>query len=171
MQIKKILKEIKKNFNIFNRIRWKIYSKLSKVDFVGAIGNRSVSDSGHYVASVQKALSNYKNFTKFKLDPRYQEILEHCSYEQGKAYLEIIRTESPELITKIDIYKENDLVGGATTYEYKDIGTISPSTLRYLKVASDIKKLFGENIGDRIAEIGVGSSDAIDKWFLLKILM
>ena len=154
--MKKFLKEIKKPINMFNKLRWRIFLKLSKVDFVGAIGNRSVSDSGPYVASVQKALSNYKNFTKFKLDPRYQAILEHCSYEQGKAYLEIIRTESPELITKIDIFKENDLIGGATTYEYEDIGTISPSTLRYLKVASDIKKLFGENVGDRIAEIGIG---------------
>jgi len=152
----KILKAIKNPTRAFNILKGEIYSKLGQVDFVGAIGNRSVSDTGPYVASVQKALSNYKNFTKFKLDPRYQAILEHCSQEQGKAYLEIIKTESPALITNIDIFKENDFIGGATTYEYKDIGAISPSTLRYLKVASDIKNIFGETIGDRIAEIGVG---------------
>lgn len=152
----KFLKAINNPTRALNILKGKIYSKLSRVDFVGAIGNRSVSDKGPYVASVQKALSNYKNFTKFKLDPRYQAILEHCSQEQGKAYLEIIKTESPALITNIDIFKENDFIGGATTYEYKDIGAISPSTLRYLKVASDIKNMFGETIGDRIAEIGVG---------------
>ena len=152
----KILKAIKNPSRAFNILKGKIYSKLGQVDFVGANGNRSVSDTGPYVASVQKALSNYKNFTKFKLDPRYQAILEHCSQEQGNAYLEIIKTESPALITNIDISKENDLIGGAITYEYKGIGAISPSTLRYLKVASDIKNIFGETIGDRIAEIGVG---------------
>jgi hypothetical protein len=127
------------------------------LDFVGAIGNRSVSDTGPYIASVQKAISNYKAFTKFKCDPRYQAILEHASKEQGDAYLEIIKSQSPSLITKINSFKENDLVGGATTYEYKGIGSISPSTLRYLKVASDSRKIFfGEFIGERVAEIGVG---------------
>lgn len=153
---RKILKSIKNPTHAFNILRGKIYLKFSQVDFVGAFGNRSLSDTGPYLASVQKALSNYKNFKKFKLDPRYQAILEHCSQEQGKAYLEIIKTESPALITNIDIFKENDFIGGATTYVYKDIGAISPSTLRYLKVASDIKNIFGETIGDRVAEIGVG---------------
>jgi hypothetical protein len=152
----KILKVLKNLTRAFNIRRGNIYSKFSQVDFVGAFGNRSLSDSGPYIASVQKALRSYKNFTKFKLDPRYQAILEHCSQEQGKAYLEIIKTESPALITKIDIFKENDFIGGATTYEYIDIGAISPSTLRYLKVTSDIINIFGETLGDRIAEIGVG---------------
>jgi putative sugar O-methyltransferase len=152
----KILKAIKNPIRALCVIKGLIYSKLSEVDFVGAIGNRSVSDSGPYVASVQKALSSYKNFSKFKLDTRYQAILEHCNQDQGKAYLEIIKLESPSLLSKIDLFKENDLIGGATTFEYKDIGRISPSTLRYIKVTSDIRNLFGEIIGDRIAEIGVG---------------
>jgi putative sugar O-methyltransferase len=152
----KILNAIKNPISAFLKLRWKIYLKFSQVDFVGAIGNRSVSDTGPYVASVKKALSNYRNFTKFKLDPRYQTILEHCSQEQGKAYLELIKKESPELIKNIELFKENDLIGGSTTYEYEGIGLVSPSTLRYIKVTSDIKNIFGEEIGDRIAEIGVG---------------
>jgi putative sugar O-methyltransferase len=154
LKILKALKNLKLSINTLKTI---ITSKLGRVDFVGAIGNRSESESGpYYLASVQKAISNYKNFSKFKLDPRYQAILEHCTQEQGEAYLKIIKTESPTLISKINIFKENDIIGGAKTYNYKDIGAISPSTLRYLKVASDISNIFGETIGDRIAEIGVG---------------
>jgi hypothetical protein len=41
-------------------------------------------------------------------------------------------------------------------YEYKSIGLISPTTLRYIKVASDLKMLFGEHIGESIVEIGCG---------------
>jgi putative sugar O-methyltransferase len=127
-----------------------------KFDYIGHEGNRSNSDDGHYVASVKKAVSNYSAFRKFKRDPRYQAILEHASKEQGDKCLEIIRSESPYLLDVIETFKINDLVGGATTYEFDGIGSISPSTLRYLKVASDLKNIFGEEIGDRVAEIGCG---------------
>ena len=125
-------------------------------DFSGAVGNRSESDVGSYLASVHNALSGYRQFSNFKQDLRYQQILEHTSKEQADQYLKIIERESPDLIACIDSFKINDLVGGATTYEFRGIGSMSPSTLRYLKVASDLKKYFGESIGERIAEIGVG---------------
>lgn len=127
-----------------------------KQEFVGAAGNRSDSDNGRYVASVQEAVRDYNAFNNFKRDPRYQEILEHVSYEHGKMYLNIIESESPDLLLDIDSYKDNDLIGGATTYEYPNVGQISANTLRYIKVASDIRNLFGSDIGDKIAEIGVG---------------
>ena len=137
-------------------IKLKLLTKFKQFDFVGAIGNRSVCDNGKYVASVNEAISSYKAFSKFKRDPRYQAILEHVTYQQGHAYLEIIKSQSPSFLFKIDVFKANDLVGGAKLHEYEGIGAISPSTLRYLKVASDLVKIFGNNIGDRIAEIGVG---------------
>lgn len=125
-------------------------------EFIGAIQNRSVSDDGNYVVAVKEAISNYDSFIKFKLDPRYTEILEHASVKQGAECLEIIKLDSPNLISRMQEFKENDLVGGATTHNYDQIGPISPSTLRYVKVASDLKKLFGENINGNIAEIGIG---------------
>lgn len=134
----------------------KINTLFRKFDYIGHEGNRSNSDDGQYVASVKKAVSNYSAFRKFKRDPRYQAILEHASKEQGDKCLEIIRSESPYLLDVIETFKINDLVGGATTYEFDGIGSISPSTLRYLKVASDLKNIFGEEIGDRVAEIGCG---------------
>jgi putative sugar O-methyltransferase len=127
-----------------------------QANYVGISGIRSISDDGSYISSVQEATSNYKKFTNFKVDPRYQAILEHATKDHGQAYLEIIKKQSPELLKQINSFKENDLIGGAVTYEYKDIGFNSPSTLRYLKVASDIKFYFGDSVGDHIAEIGVG---------------
>ena len=154
--IKKIIYLISKPLRVLEIIKSKTLYKFFEKEYISVTGNRSVSDNGLYVASIQESLNSYKNFIKFKRDLRYQAILEHCTYEVGLAYLEIIKKESPEFIKRIDIFKENDLVGGATTYKYKDIGLISPSTLRYIKVASDIKNIFGEIIGDRIAEIGCG---------------
>ena len=155
--IKKIIYLTLKNpKRVLEIIKFKTLDNFLQKEFIGATGNRALSDDGLYVASIHKALSSYKNFIKFKRDLRYQVVLEHCTYELGQGYLQIIKTQSPQLIQKIDIFKENDLVGGATTFKYQDIGEISPSTLRYIKVASDIKNIFGEIIGDRIAEIGVG---------------
>lgn len=140
------LEKIKKKFN----------KLLDRNDYVGSPGNRSNSDNGEYIASVKKAISSYQAFARFKCDPRYQKILEHASKEQGDAYLKIIKSESPALLIEIEKFKANDLVGGSITYEFDKIGAISPSTLRYMKVASDLKNIFGEKIGDRVAEIGVG---------------
>lgn len=127
-----------------------------KVYFEGAFGNRSISDNGSYLIAVKDALESYEKFQKFKQDPKYQAILEHSTREQGAECFEIIKTESPSLLEHFDEFKTNDIVGGATTFHYEGIGLISPSTLRYVKVASDIINLFGKAIGPRIAEIGVG---------------
>jgi putative sugar O-methyltransferase len=125
-------------------------------EFVAAEGNRSASDNGSYVACVLEATRSYKAFSVFKQDPRFRRILEHATKEQGEDYLAIVKRDSPDFISHFNAFKENDLVGGATTYDYPDVGKVSPSTLRYVKVASDLRKLFGDFIGERVAEIGGG---------------
>ncbi len=142
--------------HLFNKLKKKLQTYFNRYDFVSRESIRSNSDNGEYVASVKKATSSYLAFSKFKLDPRYQHILEHASKEQGEACLEIIKNQSPGFIHEIEKFKINDLVGGAKLLEFDGIGSISPSTLRYLKVASDLQTIFGNQIGDEIAEIGCG---------------
>jgi putative sugar O-methyltransferase len=125
-------------------------------EYIGAPGNRSLSDNGFYIAAVKKALKSYRKFTYFKQDPWYRTVLEHVTKEQGEQYLKIIGDESPSILEKIEEFKQNDLVGGSSTVNYSRIGKISPSTLRYIKVSSDLLNFFGEDIGERVAEIGVG---------------
>src|SRR5262249_29730903 len=47
-------------------------------------------------------------------------------------------------------------IGRPLTSFYPGIGLISPTTLRYMKVAADLRGLFGPDLGKSIAEIGVG---------------
>lgn len=139
--------------------------------FIGSKNNRSESDDGDYIAAVTTAVNNYEAFTKFKQDPRYTTILEHANAQQGNACLEIIMTESPELMYQMDDFKDNDIEGGTTTVQYEFVGAISPTTLRYIKVASDIKKIFGNFSFEKIAEIGVGYGGQLlinDKIFKFK---
>ena len=56
---------------------------------------------------------------------------------------------------KLDEIKENDALGTPVTCTYDVVGTISPTTIRYLKNTSDIVTKFGTSFNS-IVEIGGG---------------
>ena len=118
--------------------------------------NRFLTDNRDYIAVVQAAVQDNKAFSTFKRHPGYRVVLEHVSSEDGQRYLDILRKDAPDFIEDIEKFKVNDLVGGPQTFPYSGVGQISPTTLRYMKVASDLRKLFGGDLGMSIAEIGVG---------------
>lgn len=122
--------------------------------FVGMVGNRSLSDNGFYVAFVERALSDFNIFQSFKAYQEYHAILENVSLENGLKYLKIIASQTPHFIDIMDKFKINDAIGNPYIVAYGPL-EISPSTLKYVKVASDISILFGDNF-KTIAEIGVG---------------
>jgi len=118
---------------------------------------RAESDNGLYVSSINKALNNQKSFEKFKRDHSYREILEHVNYKQGSDYLEIVRERNDGLLEKAkkNVLKSDDL-GKPIKYKYSGIDfPLSPTTLRYLKVASDLNGLFSKDLS-KVAEIGCG---------------
>jgi putative sugar O-methyltransferase len=139
-----------------NQLKSKVLSTTISREYVGEARNRSDSENGLYVSAIQEAVKRYKSFSTFKRNPHYQTILEHVSREHGDRYLEIIKRDSPELLEIIDLFKVNDIVGNPIVFKYPGVGTISPTTLRYVKVASDLAVLFGRDLGKCIVEIGVG---------------
>lgn len=116
----------------------------------------SISDRDGYKIICKNASINSDDFKCFKTKNEYKSILEHVSYEDGLKYLDIITTTFDEYINYISLFKKNDLYGGSVKYSYDKIGEISPSTLRYIKVLSDIKTIFGDLNNKNIIEIGVG---------------
>lgn len=131
----------------------------------------SISDTERYKKSCIKAIENDQGFQNFKNDPAYNDILEHVTPEQGSLYLNYIISNSPDLMERIDYFKDNDIYGGGIKHEYPDIGNISPSTLRYVKVLSDLIKIFGDLEGKKIVEIGAGYGGQcliINKMFNIK---
>jgi hypothetical protein len=121
-------------------------------DLVGSLWGSNSS----YILFVTRAREDFRIFSRFKSDPSYRAILEHVTPEQGEKYLAVIKEQSPAFFDEFDLFKINDLVGGPLTHSYPSIGKISPTTLRYVKVASDLQKYFGPTIGKKIVEIGVG---------------
>ena len=138
------------------RFHSKIYRTVNRSTHVSVEELRSSSDSGFYPEMVRRAALRSKLFENFKSDPVYRQILEHVSEEQGSRYIEHIEAMWPQLLKDIERYKVNDLVGNPIRYVYPQIGKISPTTLRYLKVACDLRELFGNLDGMNIAEIGIG---------------
>ena len=116
----------------------------------------SVSDTNEYRSCIKLALEDESVFNRFKTLPDYSLILEHVPYDLGQKYLDSIMTENPQLIDYIDEFKSNDIYGGTNKYYYDVVGEISPTTLRYINVLSNLITL-GVNLNDKdIIEIGVG---------------
>lgn len=125
--------------------------------FFHSVKYRSFSDNGRYVKEVSKILSNENLFINFKRSKIYNEILEHVDFNLGEKYLNILKKRNDNFITKgLNSLLLSDDIGNPVKYFYKDIDVpLSPTTLRYLKVASDLNGLFGNNFRNT-AEIGCG---------------
>jgi putative sugar O-methyltransferase len=105
-----------------------------------------------YLSACRAAAQGSDFFKGFKSHPAYRHVLEHVSYEEGQQYLDEVEIDYKD---KLDEIKENDALGTPVTCSYKGVGTISPTTVRYLKNTSDIVNKFGTSF-DSIVEIGGG---------------
>ena len=116
----------------------------------------SVSDNEIYPDFCAKASIYSDIFINFRTNDIYKNILEHVTQSTGEAYLNQIKKLSSDYFKHFEKFKENDLWGNPETFEYPELGTISPSTLRYIKVYYDLQNLFGSMDGLKICEVGVG---------------
>ena len=105
-----------------------------------------------YLQACRAASQGSDFFRGFKSHPAYRHVLEHVSYEEGQQYLDEIEIDYKD---KLDEIKENDALGTPVTCTYDGVGTISPTTVRYLKNTSDIVTKFGTSFNS-IVEIGGG---------------
>lgn len=104
------------------------------------MGQSSISDINSYSIFCKNAAST-DLFNNFRSHPFYQNILEHVTFDIGLKYLSIIQNDNPKILNNIEDYIKNDTIGSPNIFNY-DIGKISPSTLRYIKVLSDIINIY-----------------------------
>ena len=115
----------------------------------------SLSDNQVYPDICLQASNDARYFENFRRNKVYNEILEHVSEQQGGEYLDLIKKDA-DIFSTMDTFKENDKYGNPRVFHYPSIGTISPTTLRYIKVLADLKALFGTMDNLNIVEIGAG---------------
>lgn len=121
-------------------------------------GGRSVSDDGVYPDFCRRASQDSRVFATFRSDDRYREILEHLSENQGYEILAQMKTDGGQFLNdeSLSAVALNDRVGGPPVLSSVAGHMISPTTIRYLKIASDIERFFDLSKINSIAEIGVG---------------
>ncbi len=135
-----------------------VFKKI-KIKFLGSYAtielNRSDSDNGNYLRAVKKIVKDQRKIGNFKRNSDYRDILEHVSYELGSEYLKILENRNDLVFQNLKKLEINDLVGRPIQYSYGSY-TLSPTTLRYGKVASDLAMYFGKLDDFDVVEIGAG---------------
>jgi hypothetical protein len=109
----------------------------------------------NYLDVCRKAAIHSETFATFRSSPSFTTILEHVSEDQGREYLGHLSPHGRAL-TGIAEAAKNDTVGGPALMHLDSGLVISPTTLRYLKVADDLELLFGGLDGADVLEIGIG---------------
>lgn len=112
------------------------------------VKDKTLSD---YLIACKDASNDLRNF---KRDHRYTKILEHASYEIGKEYLEMIKRDNPKLLQNPGLF-DGEEIGNPVRHWYEGL-LLSPSTLQYIGVLSNLINLFGSLEGKRVIEIGGG---------------
>jgi hypothetical protein len=107
-----------------------------------------------YMNVCRTAVLDPKVFNSFRRNPGYTPILEHVSEALGKEYLSILsHTGRSSALAEA---AKNDTIGDPAVMQLTPELAISPSTLRYLKIADDLEQLFGGLENFDVIEIGVG---------------
>ena len=115
----------------------------------------SISDDYAFTNFCKNAGANSEIFKNFRTNEIFRRILEHTTPEFGDDYIKVILSNGYdyEFIKKFVL---SDVIGMPEKFLFEGFGFIAPSTLRYIKVLSDLKLKFGDLSGKKIVEIGGG---------------
>jgi len=107
-----------------------------------------------YHAMCMKAVTDPWYFERFRSLSDYTHILEVGAGGDFARYL--LQNASQETLSKMSSFQTLEKIGSPETGIYPGIGTFSGTTLRYIVIADQIKKLFVLPGDARIVEIGAG---------------
>lgn len=121
----------------------------------------SCSDNEEYPEFCLRAATDNEVFKAFRRSPEYTSIVETVPYKNGKEYLKIAFEQTPGIKRYVDKFASSELIGNPEVFPYRTSWlspkiSFSPTTLRYIKVLSDLMFLFGNLNDTRIVEIGGG---------------
>ena len=111
-----------------------------------------------YLEACKEAVASDEAFANFKSNPKYKTILEHVLKDQGQAYLNICKDMNEDAVWEnIEAFKENDKIGNPELYPYPGMkGTISPTTLRYMKNTFEMAFMLDGAEISKVVEVGGG---------------
>lgn len=143
-------------FDLSQRAFNKIVRLALRRTVISNISTKSDSQVSFYSETVDLIVSNHEKFGRFRRIYNYREILEHVSYRQGQLYLEKTLYGHKDFEINSFFPHRNDSVGSPRVFTYLDGKKCSPTTIRYLAVALEIKSIFPLTQINHVAEIGAG---------------
>lgn len=119
--------------------------------------NVNPTNASEYAQACVEFVNDDNAFSNFKRDYRYKKILEHVSNPESLQFIREMKDYETAITSKLlERFKENDKYGNAEIFEYDFFGSISPSTIRYIKNTLDILAKFDSTKIKNIVEIGGG---------------
>lgn len=111
-----------------------------------------------YLKVCKEAAENEEVFATFKSHPDYHEVLEHLSKRLGEKHHELIIKNNPDLLHEptISLFKENDNYGNPKTEYFTGVGEMSPTTMQYISVLSNLFNHLDWGAFDEISIIEIG---------------
>ena len=94
-------------------------------------------------------------FSRFRSNSVIIENIDNITYEMGIKYADWLKTKT-DGVNKTEECRLNDSVGEPLIFSYDSMGLFSPTTLRYMNLAYEIKSEFGDLSHMHILEIGGG---------------
>lgn len=117
---------------------------------------RCIYDQTVFADVALRSIHDEGLFSHFKCNPFFNLLWENLNPEEGIVWLQKIYTQFPELLEKLDRFRENDAIGSPRAYSFGDVGVFSPSTLRLAAMAGDLQQRVGELSHLRVVQIGAG---------------
>lgn len=102
------------------------------------------------------AKNNNNEFSSFKQNPTFCKVIGNDIRSQQVCDSLYNKLKTSKLFDYIDKFKTNDSIGLPKQYYYPDIGNISPGTLYFIEILSDIVKKFDDIHNFNVLEIGSG---------------
>jgi hypothetical protein len=133
----------------------RVFARFIPLSYSPRIISLSLPSPQAYPQFCLLASTDYRFFNSFRRNPIYNKALEHVSRREGSEYLREIMKD-PLVLSRMEDLKQNDAYGNPRTFDYPQVGRISPTTLRYAKVLADLKRIFRSLDGLSICEIGGG---------------
>ena len=140
-------------------LQQKIVSRVLLAKKLKQVENSTIlSDSERtpYIKYVEKVIRNQDYFSKFRKNYEYRQILDHVSYKQGLEYIEKINAYGEDPTIFSEFIQRTRSQGKPREFNYKEIGLVSPTSLRYLATLVEIQYLFELNHKPVMAEVGIG---------------
>lgn len=119
--------------------------------------SKSVSQDSYYPPFCLKAAHDEEVFSSFRSKDIFRSVVETVDYNQGVAFATYIKDHYYQLVMPhLDKICAEDKIGKPGACFFSSLGEISPTTLRYIKIAGDLQQEFGDISNFNIIEIGGG---------------